>query len=216
MSAPTIVRNLTFRSNDLGKETTILLAFDADMDGIYRKYMPVVWKVSTFAKSGPYSFTVSYSNDLAFAKAQTGSGNLVSASTYSKLKQGQQTTLTMGKDNLFSFSAPAEGTPNYIKAVNKTGLVQSIAVGFFNPLSPFSPVPALYFNEVGDGSNVTAQWKPVLRIYLESEYKETSVLKGAIDTPAIWTQDLHTLTESTTWDLTRDSGTGRYKLTAGA
>ncbi|KAG2146200.1 hypothetical protein DEU56DRAFT_786802 [Suillus clintonianus] len=211
----TVVRNLTFRCKDLGKTTSILLAFDDKMDGIYKTYFPVVWKVSTFKDKGPYSMSVSYSNDLAFAKAQVANGNLISASTYSKLKPGQQTTLTMGDDSLFSFSEPVAGTPGLLKATNKTGLIQEIAVGFFNPLDTFKPFPALYFKQVGDNSHVMAKWKPVLRVYLESEYQESSVLVGAIDTDAIWSQDLHALSQNTVWDLTWDAATGHYTLTQG-
>jgi hypothetical protein len=92
------------------------------------------------------------------------------------------------------------------------------------------PQPALYFNDVGyvifrlfflqsaystkrrDGSNVTAQFTPVLRAYITSDYQETAIIRGAIDTPAIWTQDLGAISESTTWNLNRDSATGHYTI----
>ncbi|KAG2750702.1 hypothetical protein P692DRAFT_20831604 [Suillus brevipes Sb2] len=45
-------RNLAFQSNDLGKEVTLMLTFDAGMDGLYEDFFPVVWKVSKFGKSG--------------------------------------------------------------------------------------------------------------------------------------------------------------------
>jgi hypothetical protein len=32
------------RRNDLGKEVTIMLTFDADMEGLYEDFFPVVWK----------------------------------------------------------------------------------------------------------------------------------------------------------------------------
>jgi hypothetical protein len=93
------------------------------------------------------------------------------------------------------------------------------------------PKPALYFTDVGyvffrlfllqsaystqrrDGSNVTARFTPILRAYITSDYQETAIIRGAIDTPAIWMQDLAALSQSTTWTLARDPATGRYTMT---
>jgi hypothetical protein len=92
------------------------------------------------------------------------------------------------------------------------------------------PKPALYFKDVGyvifpvfhlqsahstkrrDGSHVTAKFTPVLRAYITSDYQETAIIRGAIDTPAIWSQDLAALSDSTTWNLTRDPATGHYTI----
>jgi hypothetical protein len=94
-----------------------------------------------------------------------------------------------------------------------------------------SPVPTLFFKEVEyvnspsfplrethssyrrDGINVAAQCKPVLRVYVESDYQETEVLVDAIDSTAIWEQDLHRLFRNTTFNLGWDIFTGRCTLT---
>lgn len=214
----TIVRNLTFQSNDLGQETTILLVFDADVEGLYDTVYPVVWKVFTFPKTGSCKFEVTYTNDLAFAEADIEDGNLVQTFANFKLKPGQQTTLTMedDSDNL-SFSPPLDGTNGHLKAENRTGLTQDLAVGFFNPKTQqfftTKPDPALFFKEVEDGNDATAQWKPVLRVYLESDYQETEVLVDAIVSTAIWEQDLHRLFRNTTFNFEHDTLTGRCTLT---
>ncbi|KAF8125326.1 hypothetical protein EV363DRAFT_1419265 [Boletus edulis] len=44
-------RTLTFRTQDLGTDATLMLIFDKASDGSYDKF-PVVWKVSMFAASG--------------------------------------------------------------------------------------------------------------------------------------------------------------------
>ncbi|KAG1827497.1 uncharacterized protein BJ212DRAFT_1474644 [Suillus subaureus] len=212
-----IVRNLTFQSNDLGRETTILLAFDADVEGLYDTVYPVVWRVFTFPETGSRKFQVTYTNDLVLAEADIMDGNLVNTFTDFKLKPGQQTTLTLEDDinDTLSFSPPVDGTNGYLTAENKTGLVQDLAVGFFTPtphLVSSKPDPALFFKEVEDGSIATAQWKPVLRVYLESDYQATEVLVDAIDSTAIWEQDLHRLFRNTTFNLERDVMTGRCML----
>ncbi|KAG2146204.1 hypothetical protein DEU56DRAFT_786832 [Suillus clintonianus] len=218
MSSPgTIVRNLTFQSNDLGKETTILLVFDANMEGLYDTIYPVVWKVFTFPKTGSGELKVTYTNDLAFAEADVVHGNCIEVYTDFKLKPGQKTTLTLenseDSENMI-FSPPVAGTDGYLSAENKTGRVQDLAVGFFTP-KPFGPVqePALFFKEVEDGSIATAQWKPVLRVYLESNYEETEALIDAIKIPPIWEQDLHRLFRNTTLNLERHPLTGLCTFT---
>jgi hypothetical protein len=92
------------------------------------------------------------------------------------------------------------------------------------------PKPALYFTDVGyvifrlfllqsaystkrrDGSHVTARFTPILRAYITSDYQETAIIRGAIDTPAVWMEDLASLPQSTTWNLTRDPASGRYTM----
>ncbi|KAG1734284.1 hypothetical protein EDB19DRAFT_1727716 [Suillus lakei] len=207
----TIVRNLTFQSNNLGKNTTILLIFDEQREGLYDKFYPVVWKVSTFGKTGPYYIQVNYTNDLAFVRAQVEGLNVTDAATYSKLKPGQQTTLTL-EDDVFNFSPPMVGTPGSLTAKNMTGVIQDLEFAFFEEHSPV-PQPTLQFKKVEDGNQASALPHPVMRVYLTSKYKENAVLVSAIDSPVIWARDLRELPENTTWNLTRDAANGRYELT---
>ncbi|KAG1724090.1 uncharacterized protein EDB91DRAFT_1171505 [Suillus paluster] len=205
------VRNLVFQCNDLGKEVTLLLTFDGDMKGLYQDFFPIVWKVSKFGKAGPYRMRATYTSQLAFSIPQVVAGNIVDAETSVKINVGEQTTLTDVND-VYHFSPPTAGTPDILQAVNKTGAVQDMAIGFMNP-GDLMPKPALFFHEVGDGSNVTAKFTPTLRLYITSDYQETEILRGAIDTPAIWSRDLSALSESTIWNLSRDPATGRYSIT---
>ncbi|KAG2037053.1 hypothetical protein BDR03DRAFT_958420 [Suillus americanus] len=147
---------------------------------------------------------------LAFSKGQVVDGNFISAGTSVQINVGQKTKLTEARGD-YSFSTPEAGSSGFLQAVNNTGAIQDIAVGFHNK-GDLMPTPALYFDEVGDGSQVTAQFTPILRVYITSDYQETAILRGAIDTPAIWTQDLAALAEITTWNLKRDTGTGHYTI----
>ncbi|KAG2747894.1 hypothetical protein P692DRAFT_20834462 [Suillus brevipes Sb2] len=203
-------RNLTFQSNDLGKEATLMLTFDAQMDGLYEEFLPVVWKVSKFGKSGPYRANATYTSQLAFSKPQVVDGNIIDAETCVKVNVGEKTTLTEANE-VYHFSSPIKGASNALQAVNNTGAIQDIAVGFMTK-GDLMPKPALYFTDVGDGSHVTARFTPILRAYITSDYQETAIIRGAIDTPAVWMEDLASLPQSTTWNLTRDPASGRYKM----
>jgi hypothetical protein len=94
------------------------------------------------------------------------------------------------------------------------------------------PKPALYFKEIGyvifplslflpqcahgtkcrDDSHVTAKFTPILRAYITSDYQETAIIRGVINMPVIWEQDLAALSDSTTWNLIRDPFTGHYTI----
>lgn len=74
---------------------TIVLTFDADVDGLYDTIYPVVWKVLTFQKTGLCRFDVTYTNDLALSEADIADENLVQTGADFRLKPGQQTTLTV-------------------------------------------------------------------------------------------------------------------------
>ncbi|KAG1864410.1 hypothetical protein F4604DRAFT_1928862 [Suillus subluteus] len=229
MSRP-FIRNLTFQSNDLGKEATIMLALiNGDLKGLYEDFFPIVWKVSTFGKTGAYRAQATYTNQLAFSKSpgrewerhqrwnlrqdqceRLSSTLRLLAPTQAMMQDSEKTTLTQAND-VYHFSPPQAGTSGVLQAVNKTGVVQDLAVGFMNK-GDLMPTPALYFNEVGDESIVKAQFTPILHVYITSDYQETAILRGAIDTPAIWTQDLTALAENMTWNLKRDTATGRYTV----
>ncbi|KAG2140361.1 hypothetical protein BD769DRAFT_1429612 [Suillus cothurnatus] len=203
MSAP-FTRNLIIQSNDLGKEVTIMFALiNSDMQSLYQDRFPTFqsFRVSKFGKTGAHRTQLTYTNHrlfiikAAFTKAQVADGNFISAGTSIKVNPGQKTTLTEAND-VFSFSSPQSGSPGFVQAMNNTGSIQDIAVGFLNK-GDFVPTPALYFDDVGDGSQVTAQLTPILR---------------AIETPAIWSQDLTGLAQHTAWNLKRDPSSGRYTL----
>lgn len=203
-------RNLTFQSNNLGKEATLMLTFDGDMEGLYEDFFPVVWKATKFGKSGPYRAQATYTSQLAFSKPQVVDGNIIDASTCVKINVSEKTSLTEANE-VYHFSPPQAGVKGVLQAVNNTEAVQDIAIGFMTR-GDLMPKPALYFKDVGDGSHVTAKFTPVLRAYITSDYQETAIIRGAIDTPAIWEQDLAALSDSTIWNLTRDPSTGHYTI----
>ncbi|KAG2151227.1 uncharacterized protein EDB93DRAFT_1249423 [Suillus bovinus] len=211
MSPRPFVRNLTFQSNNLGKEVTIMLAWSPSVEGLYEDVFPIVWKVTKFGKEGPYRATATYTSQLAFSRAQVEGGKVISAATSVNINNGEKTILTEAND-VYHFSPPQAGNPGILQALNHTGSIQEMAVGFVNR-GDIMPTPVLYFKDVGDSSRVTAKYTPVLRAYITSDYEETAILRGQVDTPAIWSQDLTALAQNTTWNLARDPNTGRYTIT---
>ncbi|KAF8125283.1 hypothetical protein EV363DRAFT_1419241 [Boletus edulis] len=63
-------RTLTFKTEHLGTDATLLLVFDQASDGLYNDKFPVVWKVVKFASTGPYHITTTFSSQLAWLQPQ--------------------------------------------------------------------------------------------------------------------------------------------------
>ncbi|KAG2030057.1 hypothetical protein BDR03DRAFT_975134 [Suillus americanus] len=205
-----IVKNLIFQSKDLGKQSDLLLVFDGKVQGMGDR-SPVVWRVSTFGDEGPYQMKATYRSQLAFTKPQVEHGSIIGAATAVEISAGQQTILTKS-GNVFKFSAPVEGTSGYFKATNLAGEKQDLAIGFMGP-GALLPTPMLYFKNVGDDDVVTAHFKPMLRAYVTSDYQETEIWKNSPKNSSfLWEADLANLDETTTWNLTWDANTGRYKI----
>ena len=60
---------------------------------------------------------------------------------------------------------------------------------------------------------MTAEFTPTLTAYIVTNYQQNQILRGAIQSPAIWSQDLAALAPSTTWTFSKDPTTGDYTLT---
>ncbi|KIK40135.1 hypothetical protein CY34DRAFT_807502 [Suillus luteus UH-Slu-Lm8-n1] len=209
--ANAFTRNLTFQSNDLGKDATLALTFDVDTNGMYDEFFPVVWKVFPFWKNGSYRSQATYTNQLAFFKPQVAWDNsIIDALACVELNVGEKTSLTEAND-VYSFSRPVAGIKDVLQAVNNTEDVQDIAVGFMTR-GDLKPKPSLYYPEVGDGSPIMAQFNTVLRAYITSNYQENAILREPIATFELWSHDLAALPENTTWNLKYDSSSGRYTI----
>ncbi|KAG1734294.1 hypothetical protein EDB19DRAFT_1163041 [Suillus lakei] len=210
--AQTLTRTMSFQAKDLGKESTLLLIFNSQkMEGIYKTFCPVVWRTDHFPKTGAHIMKVTYTNQFAFSNVKVSKRKITDAETCMKIKTNERTNL-IKEDDAIKFSDPQKGSDDVMEAWNKTGVVQNIALGIMNSEDLF-PAPVLLFEDVGDGDNVTAELIPMLRAYVTSNYKETTALSSAIETPVIWERDPAALVEKTSWNLTRDTVTGHYKIT---
>ncbi|KAF9222751.1 hypothetical protein BS17DRAFT_809357 [Gyrodon lividus] len=207
-------RTLTFKTNDLGVDATLMLTFDKSITGLYHDKFPVCWKVTNFGAAGPYTMRATYQSQLAFVKPQVdhASDTIVDASTYKLVNVDDKTTLTKDNNGVYHFSNVVPGEAGYLQAVNNCPLVEDIAIGFTKPNSDQEPTSVLYFKSVGNGAFVKAQFTPVLHAYITEQYQETQIIRGEVDVSSIWEEDLAGLEPSTTWVLTHDKATGKYKI----
>ncbi|KAG9052200.1 hypothetical protein FS842_010340 [Serendipita sp. 407] len=195
---------------DLPDDNTLMLTFKP-IEGLYRDIYPVCWRVGTFAANSPAAMTVTYKNQLAYTRPQVLDENIVDCSAWQDINVGQKTTLNKNSNGAYSFDGAKPGEDGYLIAANNCGDIEEMSIGFVKaPGMP--PDQVLYFSNIRQGYNVKTQFTPVLSAYVTSQYQQTEILRGAIQTAEIWRQDLSQLRERTTLIFSRDNATGRYSL----
>jgi len=205
-----ITRNLTFVTNDLGKDAILALTFDSTNNpDEYKSLLPIIWKVAHFKASGHYAFTVTYKSDFGFTSTHVSSDSVVVPSVYTHIDRGQKTILTES-----GFSTPTSIQPptKLMEAENGTHEIHDFGFGFFErPDLP--PNQILLFNHVGPSLRLLIDFTPILSGYITTGYKEGEILRGQIASPVIFKENLASLEEETHWRLEYDQATGSFKIT---
>ncbi|KAF8232867.1 hypothetical protein L208DRAFT_915782 [Tricholoma matsutake] len=210
-------RTINIRSNDLGDNAILVLTFDTSVSNMFRDVFPIACKAFGFGASGPYQLRFTYKSQLGFTVPQIEGNRVVTSSTHTALNAGHATTLTKHEADgttIYSFSPPEWGAPTgMIRASNETHDTEVIGVGFYTQESELEPSTALTY-DVGRNSNITVEFSPVLSAYVTSNYRENEMIKGGIQSPVLWREDLGQLGSHTNWRLQRRPSTGGYEIIA--
>ncbi|KAG8813997.1 hypothetical protein FRC17_001339 [Serendipita sp. 399] len=169
----------------------------------------IAFRVVSFPAGSRASKALTYTNQLAFTSPEVSSGNLIGASHSSvAIAVGQKTSLTSSSGH-YQFSDPTSGESNYLIANNSCNDTQNMCLAAVNHNVPQA---ILYFDNVGQGTDVKTQFHPVLSAYITSDYQETEILKNTADIQKIWIRNLSELPENTTWIFEHDPRSGSYSL----
>ncbi|KIJ15347.1 hypothetical protein PAXINDRAFT_169155 [Paxillus involutus ATCC 200175] len=210
--SPVYSKTLTFKTNNLGTDATLMLTFNKDIHNLHRETFPLCWKVSSFGKEGPYSIRLTFHNQLAFVKPQVQRGVIIDASTYKLINVDQKTTLTKDDNNVYHFSDVVKGEDGYLEVLNGCPLREDLLIGFTDPDGIQDPAPLLYFDNVGHEELIKAQFQPFLRAYITEQYQDSEIIEAEVSTSFFWEMDLASLDPSTTWLLTYSKSEGTYKI----
>jgi len=71
-----------------------------------------------------------------------------------------------------------------------------------------APKTTLVWRGVGHGQKLNAEFTPILRGYMGTDYKENSLIKGQVETDRLFEENLAGLDDHTTWTITYDHSTG--------
>ncbi|KAJ8084043.1 hypothetical protein PM082_002810 [Marasmius tenuissimus] len=188
-----------YKPGQLTKDVNVVLTFDAPTRSeLSTDQNYVAWRVANL-KSTPGStannqFSVDYAARLGFSVAQLTNGNTVIPSSMIEMKIGQSTDLTLNGSNP-TWSDPSGGTGTIIRATNKTGLVQNIAVGTVKDVpGGFSALVPSFLWKVGENLTAEAKFQPILKMYVNLDYKQNDFMTAdlASMTP-VWTGNLAAL-----------------------
>ncbi|KAG2132155.1 uncharacterized protein EDB93DRAFT_1255340 [Suillus bovinus] len=193
---PIVTNKLTFISRDLGIDVELLLTFDDQpVVGMYKDYYP-----SAF--------------ELAFSKAVVSDDVIQSASTVVPINVGQYTILTLGND-IYHLSDPKTDPSvpkKSIQCTNNAPFREDIGVGFIERDGGM-PKTALVWRGIGHGQTLNAEFKPVLRGYINTDlYREDDLIKRAIQHDRLFDKDLTALDRRTTWVITYDKSQGVFSI----
>ncbi|KAB5592337.1 hypothetical protein CTheo_4218 [Ceratobasidium theobromae] len=193
-------------------DTTVMLMFQPPQTSkLFRDQFPVVWKVITFRAKGHAKAVVQYVPRLAFGYAQTDSDNLVDSAAWVEVKSGDISSISGGPgQKRFGDNAKGSGTKllvcqnnTHSRANLSLGLVKGDGIN-----QRYEPV--LIWTGVGSKSNIATQFTPILTAYVTREYRATEMLRGEVETDAIWSCNLNELEDVTGWNFMEDETSGAF------
>ncbi|QRV84654.1 hypothetical protein RhiJN_26719 [Ceratobasidium sp. AG-Ba] len=228
-------KTLNFYTYNLQKDTTVMLMFDPpSSQKLFKDQFPVVWKVITFRAGGHAKAVVRYTSRLAFGYAQLDDANAVDAAAWVEVKSGDMTSIKGNNgEKRFGGVSKRENT-RLLVCKNNTNQRAHLSIGFVKGDGidqRFDPV--LLWTGVGAKSNVTAQFTPRLSAYVTRDYQgkwcifstgcnpnhsvllpESQFLRGEVETEAIWTMDLNTLDDLSSWNFVENPESGSFEIKA--
>jgi hypothetical protein len=210
-------KTLIFTFKNLPADTSVLLCFNDPSPSILGGQQgPLAWKVLVMRKGQMGATPVTFTSQLAFGQSTLDSQNVVEGNIWVPIDEGQIVSLmpneVAGNGPLFGPPAAHPEINTLITASNDSGAIENMSVGFMNG---DNYEPTFIWMDVGAGTSVEAQYHPILKAYVTSQYKEAQFLTADLMTMApIWTQNLSDLpTETTKFSFNRDPATGRYTIT---
>ncbi|TFK85752.1 hypothetical protein K466DRAFT_587848 [Polyporus arcularius HHB13444] len=220
-----VTRNLTFRSNNLGENVTLMLCFTPPNEDLFINQFPVAWKVTGLAANGGSILEVTWTENLAYTATQRGQGSIVTAGSYTPIKVGQTTTLRLDNPSgvpIRAWTKPVPEVPDQalaakgiVRGRNETGGPAGIGLGFLTDAGTATEGVnvALTWPNVGNTQTVAGKFTPVLSAYVALRYKQSQIIEGELqqETP-IWKKDLLGLQGDTTIVVSK-KGDGSFVAT---
>ncbi|KAF8685050.1 hypothetical protein RhiXN_11077 [Rhizoctonia solani] len=204
-------KTMHFYAYGLQKDTTVMMVFEPPSKAkLFKDQFPVV---ITFRAKGHAKASIHYGSRLAFGYSQTDQDNLVDSGAWVEVKSGDISRI-QGEPGQKRFGevTKASGT-KLLVCKNNTDARANISIGFVRG-DGYSQryEPTLIWTGVGSGSNVTAQFTPNLTAYVTRDYKATEMLRGEVETDAIWTCNLNELDDVTGWNFVEDDASGEFRI----
>ncbi|KAG9119931.1 hypothetical protein FRC07_004813, partial [Ceratobasidium sp. 392] len=203
-------KKLHFYSHGLERETTLILTFKPpESPEPDPNRVPIAWKIiKLIPRAGVYSkATVHYVPRLAFGHAQSEDDGVVAPSIWMEVNNGDHTSITGEDDEKhFAHVSHRDNTKN-VTCANSSDSPTDLSLGLIKNSgisTRFEPI--FLWTSVGRGTNVSAQFTPILTAYVTREQDANEFLRmaGQIRPDPIWTQNLDELDRVTGWNFMED------------
>ncbi|CAE6373862.1 hypothetical protein RSOLAG1IB_06321 [Rhizoctonia solani AG-1 IB] len=207
-------KTLNFYAYGLQKDTSLMLMFEPPNNSkLFKDQFPVVWKVITFRAKGHAKAAVHYHQRLAFGYAQTDRDNLVDSAAWVEVVSGDISSISGDAgQKRFGTNSKSNGTKLLVCKNNTEGRA-NLSIGFLDGDGVYQRYePTLVWTGVGSKSNITAAFTPVLTAYITRDYKATEMLRGEVETDAIWSCNLNLIDDVTGWHLFEDDASGAFSI----
>ncbi|CAE6335930.1 unnamed protein product [Rhizoctonia solani] len=211
-------KTMHFYAYGLQKDTTVMMVFEPPSKAkLFKDQFPVVWsKGHHFPRQRPCESIDSLwvpAGFWLFPDCKLDQDNLVDSGAWVEVKSGDISRI-QGEPGQKRFGevTKASGT-KLLVCKNNTDARANISIGFVRG-DGYSQryEPTLIWTGVGSGSNVTAQFTPNLTAYVTRDYKATEMLRGEVETDAIWTCNLNELDDVTGWNFVEDDASGEFRI----
>ncbi|ELU36752.1 hypothetical protein AG1IA_09218 [Rhizoctonia solani AG-1 IA] len=193
-------------------DTTVMLMFEPPNNHkLFKDQFPVVWSESgLFILRSHAKASIQYGARLAFGYDQD---NLVDSGAWVEVQSGDISSIAGGPgQKRFGENTKGSGT-KLLVCKNNTDSRANLSIGFVKGDGIHQRYePTLVWTGVGSKSNVTAQFTPNLTAYVTRDYKATEMLRGEVETDAIWTCNLNELDDVTGWNFIEDDATGGFSI----
>ncbi|KAG8683926.1 hypothetical protein FRC11_012874 [Ceratobasidium sp. 423] len=212
-------KRLNIYSYGLHRDTTLMLMFEPpNSSKLYKDQFPKLTdhlfpEVITFRARGHAKAAINYQQRLAFGYSQTDCDNLVDPTAWAEVASGEVSRIS-GKAGQKRFGPNGKGhATKLLVCKNNTDSRANLSIGFVRGDGINQRYePTMLWTGVGAKSNVAAQFTPILSAYITRDYKATEMLRGEVETDAIWTVNLNELDDVTGWNLLEDDSTGAFTI----
>jgi len=199
-------RTLNFNGQDLGQDVTLMLTFTPPRIGtLYKDEFPLAWRILQFPATGRVSAGVTYTPATAFLYPQIESGNVVNASNWQPCALGQKTQLNPDH----GFAVPVKGVEDFLSCTNKSSTPASIGIGFYDG---DEITPDIIWTKIAVNNTLKAFLSAKMLIYATSDYKQSEMITGDIESPLLWSHDLKSLASVTKLTVAVDPDTGEVSV----
>ncbi|GAB1528559.1 hypothetical protein RhiTH_011753 [Rhizoctonia solani] len=210
-------KTLRIHPHGLQKDTTIALMFEPPRSRqLFKNQFPVVWKVLTFPVKNRSGSSIQYLPRFAFAYGQVDQNYIFHPTAWVEAQRGIVSNLSGATDQLrFDQSIHGDDSEHFACKNNSSGVV-NLSIGLLNGKGADQRFqPTLVWTNVATGSDVTTKFTPKLTAHVTRDYQATEILRGEMETDAIWSYNLDKLSEMddvTLWNFVEDDESGSFSI----